>query len=452
MISTNTLFIVIILLAVLLLGKVSSRIIIQLFRDPFIRVVSKRYLWAKRSEAFITLISIISLLGVAVGVAVLTAVMAVMTGFETELRAKIIGATSHITVKSGQGRIFNWEKMEKEIATNPNVTAVSPFTYHQALIRSSYASQGVLLRGIKSNSFASDQIAGMISDGGSIQNLFSPRPISVDRDGEKSEVLLPGVLVGAELATRLNLAVGDVVSLLSPSVSSSPFGLVPSYKRFIVAGMYKGLVDYENAVAFVSMQAAQDLFREGNAIYGFEVQIKNLDEAPLVGKELVLKARESDPGIVVDDWTITNKPLWDAMKLEKRVYFLVLLLIIIMASFSIISTLVMIVLEKRKDIAVLMTLGADPVQIKRIFQMMGCIIGGVGTLFGLGLGYAICVSLRTFGFPLDERIFGMSELPIAILPVNFVAVGVSAFLICCLATLYPASRASRIEPTQVLRG
>lgn len=450
MFSTNILISAAILVVILVF--ISSRILFQIIRDPFIRVVAKRYLWAKRSEAFITLISIISLLGVAVGVAVLTAVMAVMTGFETELRAKIIGATSHITVKSAQGRIFNWEGMEKEIASNPSVTAVSPFTYHQALIRSSYASQGVLLRGIKKGSFASDQIAGMLTEGESINDLFSPKPISVERDGAKNEVNLPGVLIGSELAKRLNLSVGDIVSLLSPSVSSSPFGLVPSYKRFIVSGMYKGLIDYENAVAFVSMQAAQDLFREGNAIYGFEVQINDMDKAPEIGKAIGLKTRELDPGIVVDDWTITNKPLWDAMRLEKRVYFLVLLLIIIMASFSIISTLVMIVLEKRKDIAVLMTLGADPVQVRRIFQMMGCIIGGIGTILGLCLGYAICISLRTFGFPLDERIFGMSELPIAILPANFMAVGVSAFLICCLATLYPASRASRIEPTQVLRG
>jgi len=408
----------------------------------FIKKVSNRYLWSKRSEAFISILTFISILGVAIGVAVLASVMSVMTGFETELKEKIIGATSHVTIKSSTSRINNWEKLEPIIKSDIGVQEVSPYSYHQALIRSGYASQGLLVRGITENSFGSTHLASTLTSG-DVKNLFV--------ENKSNEVSLPGIILGLELMKRLQLQVGDIISLLSPQVSSSPFGLIPSYKRFVVTGVYKGLLEYEQAVGFISLTAAQKLFNEGNQIYGFDIQVENMDDAPMVAKRILDATENIDPRLISEDWTITNKPLWDAIRLEKKVYFIVLLLIVVMASFSIVSTLVMIVLEKRRDIGVLMTLGSDPKSIQSIFLRMGAKIGLIGTILGLILGVIICLSLQEFGFPLDEKIFGMSQLPIAMKPINFIVIGISSFLICVLATLYPSRRASMIEPCEVLK-
>ena len=400
------------------------------------RFIALRYLWAKRSEAFITIIAVISVIGVALGVAVLTTVMSVMTGFEKELRARIIGETSHIGIKSELGRIIEWESLQKKIERVDGVIAVSPYSYHQALVRSSFASQGVLLRGLKPDSYSALHLKKKL--------------VRYKEDIFEGSDKLSGVVLGRALASRLRIKEGEIVTLLSPNVSSSPFGLVPSFKRFVVSGIYEGLSEYESAVAFVELNNAQSLFKDGDTIYGFDVQVEKLEKAPIVSG--LIKNALGDSDLTVEDWTESNRALWDAMKLEKRVYFLVLLLIVIMASFSIISTLVMIVLEKKKDIAVLMTLGSSPSQISNIFKMMGIIIGGLGTLFGLLLGYGLCLGLRTYGFPLDERIFGISALPIYINPINFLLVGLCSFLICALATIYPARRAASLEPSLVLRG
>lgn len=408
----------------------------------FVKIVSNRYLWSKRSEAFISILTVISILGVAIGVAVLVSVMSIMTGFETELKEKIIGATAHITIKSSVSRIKHWERLEPIIKSESGVTGVSPYSYHQALIRSGYASQGLLVRGITDNSFATEHLASTLASG-EIKNLFSEK--------QSQEVSLPGIILGHELVKRLQLQIGDIVSLLSPQVSSSPFGLIPSYKRFVVVGVYKGLIEYEQAVGFIALSAAQKLFNESNQIYGFDIQVKQMDEAPDVARRILDKTSGIDASLISEDWTITNKPLWDAMRLEKKVYFIVLLLIVVMASFSIVSTLVMIVLEKRRDIGVLMTLGGDPKSIQRIFLRMGSKIGCIGTILGLMLGFIICTCLQKFGFPLDERIFGMSTLPISMRPINFIVIGLASFGICVLATLYPSRRASLIEPCEVLK-
>lgn len=402
----------------------------------FSRFVALRYLWAKHSEAFITIIAVISVIGVALGVAVLTTVMSVMTGFEKELRARIVGETSHIGIKSELGRISGWEELRAKIQGVDGVISVSPYSYHQALIRSSFASQGVLLRGLIDHSYSADQLRKKLVRPNN--NLF----------GGKDN--LTGVVLGRSLASRLKVREGEIVTLLSPNVSSSPFGLVPSFKRFVVSGIYEGLSEFESAVAFVALSDAQSLFKDGNTIYGFDVQVAKLEDAPKVSAKIRASLGETE--LRVEDWTEANKALWDAMRLEKRVYFLVLLLIIVMASFSIISTLVMIVLEKKKDIAILMTLGSSPDQISKIFKMMGVIIGGLGTVLGLVLGLGLCLGLRKYGFPLDERIFGMSALPIHIKPLNFILVGICSFLICAVATIYPARRAASLEPSIVLRG
>ncbi len=418
----------------------------------FSKKVALRYLWTRRSEAFITIITVISILGVAIGVMVLNVTMAIMTGFEHELRDKILGTNAHISVKSLGGSINNWHALSSVIRQIPGVESVSPFTYHQALIRSENRSTGILIRGVEKGTAAAGQLASEMGTSEDIDLLFDPPKVAVrGADGGNGEAELPGLVAGRELMRILGVFRGEPVSLLSPQVGSTPFGLVPRFKRFVVVGSYKGLIEFESGVAFVSMREAQRFFQMGDNVSGLEVRVKDIYAAPAISREILDKGGEISIGIFAQDWTETNKPLWDAMKLERNVYFIVLLLIIIMASFSIITTLIMLVLEKRKDIAVMKTLGATSGSIGNIFRIQGAVIGGIGTVLGLALGYGLCIGLKEFGFPLDERIFQMSKLPININWINFALVGLAAFAICCLATVYPARRASTLDPSEVLR-
>lgn len=414
---------------------------------PFPILIALRYLWSKRSEAFISIISGISVLGVAVGVAVLIIVMGVMTGFQRELRSKILNTDSHITIRSISGKIENWQKLKEEVRNTSGISSVSAFTHNQALLRVRDNSSGLLIRGIETDSQAEKQLSAFMGRRGDEAKILEKDfPLS----GEEGK--LPAIVVGRGLARQLGIFVGMPVSLLSPQVTSSPFGLMPRFRRFAVAGLYSsGLVEYESGLAYMGLTQAQEFFRMGEAVSGFEVRVNDADAAPLIAGELVSKLRPFDSGIYAQDWTESNRPLWEAMKLEKRVYFIVLLLIIVMASFSIIATLVMVVLEKRRDVAILMTMGASSLEIGWVFILQGSIIGFVGVLSGVVLGVGGALSLREYKFPLDERVFQMSSLPVELDPINIAAVAFSAFLICTLATIYPARRASSILPSEVLR-
>jgi lipoprotein-releasing system permease protein len=409
--------------------------------------IALRYLWSRRAEAFITIITLTSIVGVAIGVMVLNIVMAVMTGFQGELREKILGTNSHIVVRRAGGNISDWQAMKGGLEKVPGVKSVSPFTYHQVLVRNADKTTGLLVRGIEAGSAAAAQLQQYLRT--PVSRLFDPPALEREQGNEASEaVKLPGIVIGRQLAFSLQLLPGTPISLLSPSVSSSPFGLMPRYRRFVVAGIYSsGLTEYESGLAYVSLKEAQEFFRMGDEISGFELRVDNPEEAPAVASAITGRF----DGITASDWTSANQSLWDALKLEKRVYFIVLLLIIVMASFSIITTLVMMVLEKRRDIAIVKTMGATAGVVARIFIIQGSVIGALGTALGLLLGYAGCVGLRIYGFPLDERVFQMSTLPVKIDPLNFAMVGAAAFIICCLATIYPARRASRLDPSEILR-
>ena len=412
---------------------------------PVTRKIAWRYLWAKRAEAFIRIVTVMSVLGVAVGVAVLVMVMAVMTGFEHELRSKILQTDSHVVVRRVGGPVADWRTVQAKIEAVPGLRSVVPFTMSQALLRTDESTVGLLVRGIDPAGDGGLQLQGFLDPGVSPQSAFETSP---DEDG----VQLPALVVGRDLARTHGMLTGQRISLLSSHVASSPFGLMPRFKRFQVSSIYSsGLTGYESALAYMKLADAQGFFRLGDTVSGFEVRVADEDAAPRIAKQILEALGGVGSGMYAQDWTETNRPLWEAIKLEKRVYFLVLLLIIVMASFSIISTLVMIVLEKRKDIAILRTLGAPARCIRAVFQLQGAVIGGVGTLAGLLLGYVGCVALQTYGFPLDEKVFQMSQLPVRLLPFNFFIVGVSAFAICVVATLYPAARASRVHPVEVLR-
>lgn len=420
----------------------------------FSKKIALRYLWSKRSEAFISIISIVSVVGVAIGVMVLSIVMAVMTGFEHELRDKIVGTDSHIVVtNSTGGRIDDWTALSDRIARVEGIASVAPYTFNQVLMRSSSRSVGVLVRGIEKGSASATQVSSYIPANQSLETLFDPEPIVVtDSAGEERDVTIPGILIGRSLARSLGVFVGTPISVLSPQLNSTPFGLVPRFRRFVVVGTYSsGLIEYESGVAYVDMKQAQKFFGFDGGVSGLEVRVDSIDDASRVAEAIRGSLGDQARFFSVRDWTETNRPLWEAIQLEKRVYFIVLLLIIVMASFSIVTTLIMIVLEKRKDIAIMKTMGATTKSISGIFRIQGAVIGGVGTLSGLVLGLVGCFSLKHFGFPIDERIFQMSTLPIHIDPLNFIVVGFSAFLICVVATMYPAWRATQLEPSDVLR-
>lgn len=408
--------------------------------------IANRYLWSRRSEAFITIISIISILGVAIGVMVINVTMSIMSGFEFELREKIVGTDSHIVIRAIGGRIQGWRELEQTITDVEGVSSVEPFSYHQALIRTNRSSSGILVRGIAPASAAAAQLAKYLPGDQQVETLF------VNSRLDDSQTQLPSIIVGQELSRQMGIFVGQPVALISPQVGSSPLGLVPRFKRYLVSGFYNsGLIQYESGLAYMSLAEAQKFFQLGDAVSGIDVRVNQIDLAPSISAKIMDKISGFSKGLYAQDWTETNKPLWDALRLEKKVYFIVLLLIIIMASFSIVSTLVLLVMEKRSDIAVLRTLGATSKEVGRIFLVQGATIGFLGTVFGLLGGYIGCVLLRQYGFPLDERVFGIASVPVQILPMNFILSGVASFLICFVATIYPARRASGLDPAHILR-
>lgn len=377
-----------------------------------------------------------------------------MTGFETELRNKILGTNSHILVKRLAGQIQNWQDVVESIKSVKGVTSVSAFTYSQALIRGQSSSSGLLVRGIQKDSSAATQLASYIDSGSSIDRLFEFANLASNDQAQslESQVKLPSIIIGKELSRSMGLTVGTAVAILSPNVSSTPLGLVPKFRRFIVAATYSsGLIEYESGLAYIDMSEAQKFFDLNDAVSGIEVRVDKIDKASIIAQEIFQKIGGFSRGFYVQDWTETNKPLWEAIKLEKRVYFIVLLLIIVMASFSIVTALIMIVLEKRKDIAIMKTMGASASSIANIFRIQGATIGIIGTILGTLGGYLTCIALTKYGFPIDERIFQMSTVPVKMEALNFFLIGISGFIISFLATIYPAKRAARLNPVDILR-
>lgn len=411
---------------------------------PFSLRIALRYLWASRADAAVWVITLIAILGVAIGVIVLNITMSVFTGFQTELRSKILGTDAHIFVRSIGGSLDDWKVERDDIKAVQGIRSISPFTQHQALIKNNDRAVGLLIRGLEEGTESAKQLESYLESPDELKKLFHPDAVD--------DVNLPGILIGNELARNLGAFPGATVSILSPEVSSSPFGLLPRFRRFVVVGIYKsGLVEYESGLAYVSLTEAQSFFRTGSAVTGLEVRVDDIDAAPAISKVIMQKLNGLSKGLYAQDWTLSNKPFFDAMKLEQRVYFIVLLLIIVIASFSIVSSLIMVVLEKRKDIAILKTLGASRFTIGTIFRLQGAVIGFVGVFSGTIGAYIGCKILDKYGFPIDERIFQMSTLPIKMDAENFFIVGMSAFIICCLSTIYPAARASNLEPSDVLR-
>jgi lipoprotein-releasing system permease protein len=412
--------------------------------------ISLRYLKAKRRQGFISLISLISVAGVTVGVMALIVVLAVMTGFTDSLREKILGINSHIIVQHIGRGITDYHKVSSIVMQEAGVLAATPYIYSQTMLSVPDASTGAVVRGIDP-----DTASGVVSLGsqlreGSVMALSDENMQEDPETGRKLSHSLPGIILGKELARSLRVGMGDNIRLFSPSGPLTPMGVIPKIKTCRVVGIFDtGMYEYDSSLAYVSLKTAQDFLELGENVHGLELKVNDIYKATEIAADLEKKLGF---GYVVKDWISMNKNLFSALKLEKTAMFIVLALIILVAAFNIISTLIMVVMSKGKDIAILKSMGATSKGIMRIFIYEGLIIGLTGTFFGVMGGLALCEVLSKYEFiKLPSDVYPITTLPIKVLPLDVTLVAVSAALITLLATIYPSWQASKVEPAVALR-
>jgi lipoprotein-releasing system permease protein len=412
--------------------------------------ISLRYLRAKRREAFISLITAISTVGVMIGVMVLNITLSIMTGFEEDLRDRILGFNPHIVLSSFSGAIADYPQVVEEAEQVPGVMAVAPLIYAQVMVSSRQNVSGVVVRGVEPHAASKVVDLGRHLKEGSLAGFGRLHEVKVAEDGKESVVRLPGLIVGQQLAQQLGVVLGDPVNVMSPFGTQGPFGMVPKVKRFVVAGLFdSGMYDYDLTLIYMTLKDAQGFFDLGDRVTNIELRVKDVYASAQIARRI-----EGKLGFPfrARDWTEINKNLFAALRLEKVVYFLVLLLMVLVAAFNIIATLIMVVMEKRKDIAILKSMGATPSAIGRIFTFKGLIIGGVGTLLGTMGGFGGCWLLQRYQFiELPKDVFYVSTLPVKIYPENFLIVALASILICLVAAIYPARQAARLVPVEVIR-
>jgi lipoprotein-releasing system permease protein len=408
---------------------------------PFELFIGCRYLRAKQKQAFISLITILSISGVMVGVMALIVVIAVMAGFESDLKSRILGVESHIVVMKHGGPFASRPELIKSIENIKGVSAASPFVYTQVMLKSSSGISGAVLKGIDPKS------AGRIN-----KNLQADSLQTIQRSERNSSYssIVSGIILGKELAMNLGVSSGDMVYLISPTGIISPIGHLPSMKQFEVKSLFEsGIHDYDGSLAYVSISDAQKILRMGDSITGIEVRIDDIDLTRKIAQTIV-----HDLGFPywTRDWTQMNKNLFSALKLEKTVMFIILTLIVLVAALNIASTLIMIVMEKTRDIAILKAMGATDKSIRRIFVFKGMIIGSVGTSLGACAGYVLCKMLEKYKFiDLPGDVYYITTLPVRLMAFDVIMIASAALAICFVATLYPAHQASKLNPVEAIR-
>ena len=408
--------------------------------------IARRYLKAKRKQAFISIITFLSVSGVAVGVMALVVVIAVMTGAESDFRARILGLEPHIMVMRHDGPFDNYREAGEKVRSLGGVIDASPFIYAQVMLRSAAGVSGALLRGVDPE--ASTQIVKNVENEVLARELVLSRAPGAE-GSEDSEPRVPGIVLGADLARTLAVQEGDVIYIVSPRGMMSPIGHIPSMNRFRVTGTFKsGLYEYDNAFCYVHLSEAQKLFRMKDSVTALGVWISDIYKADRLAE--TIGERLGFP-YWTKDWMQMNQSLFSALKLEKTAMFVILILIVLVAAFNIASTLIMMVMEKTRDIAILKAMGASNVQIRKIFVYQGIAIGFVGTSIGLCLGYVLCVLLRHYKFINLPDIYPFAHLPVKVEALDMLIIGLASMAICYLATLYPARQASRLDPVEAIR-
>ncbi len=417
--------------------------------------ISLRYLRAKRKQVFVSIITFISITGIFLGVAALIIVLAVMNGFETDLREKILGINAHIVLMQYTGMMKDYERVKEAVEQVDGVVASTPFIYSQAMLKKGDNVHGIVLRGLSPADASKVINLGKTTEGG--LDLLTP-------EGRKTlrlapEVMdLPGIILGKELAKNLGVFLYDTLYVVSPMGISTPVGLVPRMKKFLVVGIFEsGFYEYDLSLAYASLADTQEFLSVGDLVTGLEIKVRDIYRA-----NEIASAIEKKLGFPfwVRDWMKMNKNLFAALKMERRVMFIILSLIVLVAAFNIITTLIMVVMEKSKDIAILKSMGATSRSIMKIFIYQGIIIGGIGTLLGTLAGLLVAFNLgdisrfieNLFGFKiLPGDVYYLSELPSKVNYGDVVIIVVGTLLISFLATIYPSRNASRLDPAEAIR-
>jgi lipoprotein-releasing system permease protein len=412
---------------------------------PFERMVAGRYLRARKGERFVSIIAIFSLVGIALGVATLIVVTSVMSGFQVELVSRILGVNGHITVEAYAGqKLGDYQPLVAQIRALGDVASATPVLDGQALLsKEGGGSRGGLVRGI------------------SLEDLRALHPISehivagslADFKGDDA------ILVGVGLATTYRLRVGDSLTVISPEGAATAFGTIPRVRAYKVVGVFDaGLNDYNNNVVFLPLPAAQVFFQKPNAVTGIEIRLHDADQVDAVGRQLapLLQGRQ----VYARDWRHANDTIIGVLQVQKDTMFIVLGMIVLVAAFNVVSSLIMLVKDKRADIAVLRTIGAGSGAIMRIFLMCGAFVGVSGTVIGTVIGVVFCWNIHavqhfvervTGGRVFDASVFMLSELPNAIDWGDVIRVVALGLILSLLATLYPSWRAARTDPVEALR-
>jgi lipoprotein-releasing system permease protein len=409
--------------------------------------IALRYLRARRKEAFISVTTLSTATGVMIGVAALIIVVSVMNGFEANLRERVLSLTPHIQILSPGGSISDYGMIESRANQVPGVKGSDPFLVGQAMISAAHGVGGALVRGIEPDNNVVIAELGRYIDHGELRSLserYTPGPTTPGAGP------IGAIAIGGTLAEKLKLKVGDTVKLVAPILSGQDSELTTKAAPFVVGAIFDSGVNYiDSSMAFVRLSLAQSFFGREGRVDGIEVHLVNLDDTARVTDAL---RRVFPRPYRVRNWIEFNQAASAGFAMLKRVYSLVLLLLIGVAAFNLVATLIMVVMEKRKDVAVLMTLGATRAGIRLIFVLKGLIVGGAGTAAGLALGGLGCFLLGRYHFvAIPKEIYGISTLPIQVAPSNFIAVAMASLVLCLIATIYPSLRASSEVPSAVMR-
>jgi len=420
---------------------------------PYEIFVGLRYLRAKRRNRTISLNTVVSIAGITLGVAALIGTVGIMTGFKEDIQAKILGTTAHIIVQDRmKDGMSDYDPVTKQVATVPGVVAATPFVLKQVLLTTQTGVQGIVIRGIDPQREGTvTELAKNLSTG---QLADLSRPVKVkqspidDPTGPVVETEKPGIILGKELALRLGVFVGDTVNVVSPVGPISAIGMVPKIRTFALIALFQsGMYEYDSSLAYIDLAEAQKFFNMGQTVTGIEIKVTDVFRAAETARSV-----EQSLGFAYGarDWMQMNRNLFSALKLEKTMMFLLLVLITIVASFNIVSTLTMIVTEKQKEIAILKAMGATRKSIRRIFMLNGLIIGLSGTAIGIPLGYAFLWLIQTF-WTFDPTVYYISRIPVHVQALDVLLVAGSAIVISFAATVYPSLQAAKLEPVAALR-
>ncbi|EFK11631.1 lipoprotein releasing system, transmembrane protein, LolC/E family [delta proteobacterium NaphS2] len=397
-----------------------------------------RYLKAKRKQRFISVITIISVIGVMVGVMALVVVLSVMNGFRSDLMNKILGVNSHVLVLNLSGTFSGYKQVAEKVKKIEGVVAVTPFIYTQVMLNSSGRVSGAVLRGVDPDSAGQVVNFDKMIKNGSLSSL------------NKTENGIPAIIIGSELAKQIGAATGSLVTVISPEGKLTPLGRTPNTKKFRVTGVFdSGMYEYDASMVYISLEEAQRFLALGENVTGLELKVKEVYQSDVVAKRI---QKELGYPYWTKDWKLMNRSLFSALKLEKMTMFIILTMIVLVGALNIISTLVMVVMEKTRDVAILRAMGASSRSIMSIFMFQGILVGFIGTVTGLLSGLGLCHLLSKYQFiDLPSDVYYISKLPVQVSGADVSIVAAAAVIISFLATLYPAWYASRLNPVESFR-